>query len=71
MIKNSFMKFKEVCPRTLKDMAILTFKMAEVCVLLDRFFPTSGTAILSLYIILPNFIKIGLKLFETINIQTH
>ena len=54
------------------DMAIWTFLMGEVCVLPDRFISSSkGTCILSFYIILPNFIKIGQELFEIIDIKTH
>ena len=52
----------------------LTFQMDKVCVLPDRFFSTSErTCILSLYTILPSFIKIGQELFEIIevNTQTH
>ena len=53
-------------------MAILTFQMGEVWVLPNRFIPSSkGTCILSLYIIMPNFIKIGWELFEIIDIKTH
>ena len=45
--------------------------MGEVCVLPDQFTPSSkGTCILSLYIILPSFIKIGQELFEIIDIKT-
>ena len=45
--------------------------MAEVCVLPDRFIPSSkGTDILSMYIILPGFIEIGQELFEIIWVQT-
>ena len=49
-------------------MAILTFHMAEVCILPNRFNP--GTEILSLYIILPSFIQIGQELFEIIDQHT-
>ena len=53
-------------------MAILTFQMGQVSVLPNRFIWSSkGTEILSLYIILPNFIQIGQELFEIINRQTH
>ena len=46
--------------------------MAEVCVLLNRFISSSkGTEILSLYIILPSFIKIGQELFEIIEVNVH
>ena len=46
--------------------------MAKVCVLPDRFISSSkGTEILSIYIILPSFIKIGQELFEIIDQQTH
>ena len=52
-------------------MAILTFQMGEVWVLPDGFILSSkGTCILSIYIIMPNFIKIGQKLFEIIDIKT-
>ena len=45
--------------------------MAEVCVLPNQFMSfLKGTEILSLYIILPNFIKIGQELFEIIDIKT-
>ena len=45
--------------------------MAEVCVLPNRFIPSSKrTEILSLNSILPNFIKIGQKLFEIIELHT-
>ena len=55
---NYLIKFNGVCPRTLEDMAILTFQMGEVCVLPDRFIPSSQeTYISTLYIILPSFFK--------------
>ena len=53
-------------------MSILIFQMDEVCVLPDRFISSSKrTCLLSLYIILPGFIKIGRELFEIIEVQTH
>ena len=53
-------------------MAILKFQMGEVCVLPNRFNSSSkGSCILSFYIIPPNFITIGLELFEIIDIETH
>ena len=53
-------------------MAILKFQMGEVCVLPNRFNPSSkGTCILSFYIIMPNFIKIGRELFEIIDIKIY
>ena len=53
-------------------MAISTFQMDEVWILPDRFIPSlKGTCNLLLYIILPNFIKIGQELFEIIWVQTH
>ena len=46
--------------------------MGEVCVLPVRFISSSkGNCLLSLYIILPSFIKIGRELFELIDIKTH
>ena len=46
--------------------------MAEVCVLLNRFIPSSKRIeILSFYIILPSFIKIGQELFEIIEVKIH
>ena len=67
-----FVKLKGICPITLKNMAILKFQMGEVCILLNRFNPSSkGTCILSFYTILPNFIKIGQELFEIIDKNTH
>ena len=55
-------------------MAILKFQMGEVCVLPSTFRlnPSSkGTCILSFYIFLPTFIKIGPELFEIIDIKTY
>ena len=47
-------------------------KIGKVCVLLDRFISSSkGNCLLSLYIILQSFIKIGRELFELIDIKTH
>ena len=66
-----FVKLKGICPITLKNMAILKFQMGEVCILLNRFNPSSkGTCILSFYIILLSFIKTGQELFEIIEVQT-
>ena len=46
--------------------------MAKVCFLLNRFIPSSkDTEILSLYNILPNFIKISQELFEIIDIKIY
>ena len=46
--------------------------MGEVCVLPVRFISSSkGNCLLSLYIILPSFIKIGRELFELIDIKNH
>merc|ERR1712219_33839 len=67
-----FVKFKGICPITLKNMAISKFQMGEVCALSNNLNPSSkGSCILTFYIILPNFIKIGQELFEIIDIQTH
>ena len=67
-----FVKLKGICPITLKNMAILKFQMGKVCILLNRFNPSSkGTCILSFYTILLNFIKIGQELFEIIGVNIH
>ena len=67
-----FVKLKGMCPITLKNMTILKFQMGEVCALSNRFNPSSkGSCILSFYIILPNFIKIGQELFEIIDIKIY
>ena len=53
-------------------MAISTLEMDEVYVLPDRFIQfLKGNCLLSLYIILLNFIKIGQELFKTTDIQNH
>ena len=53
-------------------MSILTTLLGEVCVLSTRLISSSKrTEIISLYIILPSFIKIGQELFEIIGVQTH
>ena len=53
-------------------MVISKFQMGEVCTLPQGFIPSSkGIYSLSLYIILPNLIKIGQELFEIIDINTY
>ena len=53
-------------------MVILKFQMSKICVLPNWFNPSSKrTCIVSFYIILPSFIKIGQKLFEIIDKNTH
>ena len=51
-------------------MVILKFQMGKVCILSKRF-PSSliGFWLLSLYIILLNFIEIGAELFEISEVQ--
>ena len=53
-------------------MSIFTTLLGEVCVLSARSISSSkGTELLSLYTILPSFIKIGQELFKIIDIQPH
>ena len=66
-----FVKFKGICPITLKNMAISKFQMGEVCALSNRLNPSlKGSCILSYNMILPNFIIIGQELFEMIEVNT-
>ena len=53
-------------------MANLEFQLDEVCALQKRFFSSSkGTCILSIFIILPSFIKISPELFGIIEVKTN
>ena len=53
-------------------MLILTTLLGEVCVLSTRLSSfLKGIEIISLYNILPSFIKISQQLFEIMDIQTH
>ena len=55
-----FLKFKGICPITLKNMAILKFQMGKVCVLPKRFLLfLIGICRYLLYIIIKSSIKIN------------
>ena len=66
------MKFQRIRPRIFWDISIFFILLDEVCVLSKWSISFSkGTELLSLYAILPNFIKIGQELSELWLPQTH